>query len=177
MEIALYYTLSTIAQALAAGFAVLAAFVLYRLQGMESEILRSREVLSRYREYITPKELWRMVLEKNFDEIDSHMRKIEQERCVHFYSPSTLREPAEQLMLWWPLWKKTTFWLRVSLVVTVIDIGVCFALLPFVPDLALTPAFAWSSLSLAVVLGLLAIYLYARLIWILLSPARLGPPE
>ena len=77
MDSALYYTFSTIAQTLAAAVALLAAFVLYRLQTLNSEIEeRSDRVLQHYGGDD------RRVLEKlhvggRFDEVLSYSKRME----------------------------------------------------------------------------------------------------
>jgi hypothetical protein len=177
MDTALYYTLSTISQTLAAGFAVLAAFVLYRLQSMEYELSKSNEVFSRFHDYISLKEIWRYILEEDYDVLDKRMREIEKECNISFYSPDTLKPPFEQVLFWWPIWKTTTLWLRVALAFTVVDIAICFSALPFVPLMATNSCVYISVLAIAVVIGICAVLLYARLIFLLLSPAKLGPPK
>jgi hypothetical protein len=47
MDTALYYTFSTIAQALAAAMALLAAFAMYRLNAIEAECMGGAEVVDR----------------------------------------------------------------------------------------------------------------------------------
>jgi len=112
---ALYYTFSTIAQTLAAGFAVLAAFVLYRLQEIENQLSHANRVFSDYREYMSFEDIWRILTTEGFEVLDAKMRGIEKQRGVHFYGRDTLEPPSRQVLLWWPLWRTTVFWLRVSL--------------------------------------------------------------
>ena len=177
METALYYTLSTIAQTLAAGFAVLAAFVLYRLQGIELEIHRATYVISGFREYMSPQSIWRTILKEGFPALDARMREIQKERHLATFGTEKLREASERILLWWPIWKTTTFWVRVSLIVTILDIAICFAALPYIPNIATNVTKTWSCLGLTVGLGVLAVVFYSRLILLLISPARLGPPD
>jgi hypothetical protein len=172
---ALYYTFSTIAQTLAAGFAVLAAFVLYRLQGIEHGLLHANDVFSRFGTYMSIEEIWRTLSTDGFDALDAKMRAIEKERGVHFYGRETLEPPSRQVLLWWPIWKTTVLWLRISLGTTVADVALCFLCLPLVPQLATSAPRAYGTMTVAVVAGVAALFMYARLIFVLLSPARLSP--
>jgi hypothetical protein len=172
---ALYYTFSTVAQTLAAGFAVLAAFVLYRLQGMERELLEANAVFARLREYISVPDIWSILTTEGFEALDARMRRTEKERSVHFYGRETLEPPSRAVLLWWPIWRTTVHWLKVSLAVTVGDIAFCFALLPLVPSVAPTPGLAYTLMAVSVVVGAAALLMYARLIHLLLSPTRLSP--
>jgi len=172
---ALYYTFSTIAQTLAAGFAVLAAFVLYRLQGIETEFSQANSVFAQLDEYITMEEIWRVLLTEGFESLDAQLSAIEKERYMGLYTRSLLEHPSRSVLLWWPIWKVTVRWLRVSLWTTVMDVGWCFVALPCVPYLAASPWLAWTSSVVAVIAGLVAISVYTRVIFLLLAPARLSP--
>jgi hypothetical protein len=172
---ALYYTFSTVAQTLAAGFAVLAAFVLYRLQGMEQELLRANEVFDRYHGYISNREIWTSLTTVGFEPLNDRMRQIEKERNVHFYSRETLEPPSRAVLLWWPIWKTTVKWLKVALGGTVANITLCFVLLPLVPSLVANPIVAYGFMALVVAIGTAVLLMYARLILLLLSPAKLSP--
>ena len=127
-----------IAQTLAAGFAVLAAFVLYRLQGIETEFAQAKAVFAQLHEYLTIEEIGRV-------------------------------------LLLWPIWKVTVRWLRISLWTTVMDVGWCFVAIPCVPYLVTAPWLAWTSSVIAVIAGLIAIFVYTRVIFLLLAPPRLSP--
>jgi len=63
-EAGLYYTFSTIAQTLAAAFAVLAAFVLFRLTNAEQAFLQLDRRFSAVLGGHPREELWRLVTEE-----------------------------------------------------------------------------------------------------------------
>lgn len=172
---ALYYTFSTVAQTLAAGFAVLAAFVLYRLQGMEQELTKANAVFARYYDYISVAEIWRTLESQGFEALDAKMKQIQIDRNISFYGRDTLEPPSMAVLLWWPIWRTTVRWLKISLAFTVGDVALCFALLPLVPNLAAKPDASYTFVALAVCVGILSLAMYARLILLLLSPARLSP--
>lgn len=172
---ALYYTFSTVAQTLAAGFAVLAAFVLYRLQGMENELTRANDVFARFGNYISVQQIWDMLTTEGFEALDVRLRQIEKERSTHFYGRETLEPPSRAVLLWWPIWKTTVRWLKISLATTVADIALCFSFLPVVPHLATWPAASYCLMAVAVITGIAVLLMYARLILLLLSPAKLSP--
>jgi len=172
---ALYYTFSTVAQTLAAGFAILAAFVLYRLQGMEQDLLRSNEVFDRYQTYMSTPEIWHVLTTDGFEPLDARMRQIEKERSVHFYSRETLEAPSRAVLLWWPIWKITVRWLKISLAATIGNIALCFVLLPLVPILARFEEISYGFMGFVVAVGVAVLLMYGRLILLLLSPAKLSP--
>ena len=76
-----------IAQTLAAGFAVLAAFVLYRLQGIETKFAQAKAVFAQLHEYLTTEEIWRVLLQEGL------------------YTRSLLESPSRSVLLLWPIWK------------------------------------------------------------------------
>lgn len=172
---ALYYTFSTVAQTLAAGFAILAAFVLYRLQGIEYQLTSANEVFSRFKDYMSIEEIWRHLLTNGFEPLEARMKEIEVEKKVGFYSRSTLEPPSGAVLLWWPIWKITVRWLRLALLATALDIGFCFVCLPLAPAIATNATLSYLLMGSAVLAGITAVGLYVRLIFLLLSPAKLSP--
>ena len=172
---ALYYTFSTVAQSLAAGFAVLAAFVLYRLQHIEQQLTSANSVFDRFSNYITTTEIWTTILSDGLEALETRMRVLEKERNTSFYSRSTVEGPVNAVLLWWPIWKKTVLWLKVSLITTIGDIALALSLLPLVPSLTAVPAPCNSILVAVVAIAIAALLMYGRLILLLLNPARLSP--
>jgi len=109
---ALYYTFSTIAQALAGAFAVLAAFVLFRLPAIEQTISRGLRRFEAYRAYIPPDEVRRIAMGEGLDALEQRMRAVEAERNTHFFSlDDSVRQDIEGIRYWWPRWKSTLRWL------------------------------------------------------------------
>jgi len=160
---------------LAAGFAVLAAFVLYRLQGIETEFAQAKAVFAQLHEYLTIEEMWRVLLQEGFESLDAWLSALEKERQIGLYTRSLLESPSRSVLLLWPIWKVTVRWLRISLWTTVMDVAWCFIALPCVPYLVTAPWLAWTSSVIAVIAGLIAIFVYTRVIFLLLAPPRLSP--
>jgi hypothetical protein len=171
---ALYYTLSTISQTLAAGFAVLSAFVLFRLQGVEAELMKAVKAFSAFPDYFQPDEVWTILHREGIPGLERRLQKIEAEKHVVVVGFGSLGQPAEMVLIWWPVWSRTVQTLRLSLAITVLDIAACLIALPLVPVLATTQASYWLVLGV-VVSAVLAVMLYAHMIWLLLKPTNLIP--
>jgi hypothetical protein len=172
---ALYYTFSTIAQTLAAGFAVLAAFVLFRLQGIETELNRAKAAFAAFPDYFKPSEAWDILTTKGVDAFGQTLSKIEEERHVVVMGFRALLGPSEQVARWWPIWHKTVKLLRWSLGVTVADIGICLVAIPMVPQMAPSLSLSSAAAAVTVLLAIAAIALYSLLILLLLTPTPLAP--
>jgi hypothetical protein len=175
---ALYYTFSTIAQTLAGAFAVLAAFVLFRLPAIEKTISSALDQFARYKQYIQPEEVLRIVLDEGFDALERRMRTIEKERNTHFFGvDDSIRGHVAGIRFWWRRRKSALRWLRLALITTAITIALCFIVLPNVP--ALSCSVGWSRVVVVtiVVLSLTCLVMYYRLIaaLIFLREAA-GPP-
>jgi hypothetical protein len=174
---ALYYTFSTIAQTLAAGFAVLAAFVLFRLQGIESDLVKADDVFSNEGlDYISRDEIWEILTTKGADAVVETLKKIQDERkvAVVFAFPHVARaaQRAGRLL---SVYRQTVRLTKWSLCFTVTDIALCLIAIPFVPRLSLCFALSWWLAGATVLLAVVAVTLYARLILILLRRPDLTP--
>jgi hypothetical protein len=172
---ALYYTFSTIAQTLAAGFAVLAAFVLFRLQGIETELNRAKAAFAAFPDYFKPNEAWDILTTKGLDAFGQTLSKIEEEKHVAVVGFRALVGPSEQVVRWWPIWQKTVRLLRWSLCFTVADIGMCLIAIPIVPQMASSLSLSSVAAAVTVLVAIAAIGLYSKLILLLLTPTPLAP--
>ncbi len=171
---ALYYTLSTIAQTLAAGFAVLSAFVLFRLQGVETELMKATNAFAAFPDYFQPDEVWTILHREGVSGLERRLEQIETEKGVTVVAFRSLGRPAQMVLIWWPVWTRTIRTLRLALLITIVDIAASLIALPLVPRLATAQAAVWLVL-VVVALAVAAVLLYARMILLLLKPAKLIP--
>lgn len=166
-ENALFYTFSTVAQTLAAGFAVLAAFVLYRLRDVETGIYEADKAF-KMQSVISANEIWLLIAEKGGQEA----LNVYYERAKD--KPDSLNPAFHKTLsaacLWLETWTLSHVWLRISLLVTVVDVAMCFMALPFVPYLSSgNCGFILALISVAV--GIVALGVYVKLIFVLLATA------
>lgn len=174
---ALYYTFSTIAQTLAAGLAVLAAFLLYRLQGIENSLAHANATFERHKQYISVQDVWNCLLNDGFASLDERMMQIEKDRNIAFYSRNTWEEPSMLVIFWWPIFLTTRRWVRIALIITIVDIATCFIAMPYVPEIIRYPKIYQALCATVIILGMFALLTYAKLIFLLVSPAKYNPLE
>jgi len=161
---ALYYTLSTIAQTLAGALAVMVAFVLFRLGGIEEvigvglNVLKARERKALYAETapILKKQGWEA------------LRKLLVERDDELAGDTDAPRIFRAAHVAWRFRAQTAFWLKLSLGSSILAIALCFAALPFTPRIVSSPLATGAVLTLAVGLGIASLVLYWRLIWTIL---------
>lgn len=165
-ENALLYTFSTVAQALAAGFAVLGAFALYRLRDMEQglcQLTSTFDESSGIGSYRT----WTLIREGGASAVGNW---IDQERAknANLYIRHGFADSVEEAVAWRNLYLLSQQWLKRSLVLTIVVIAICLGALPIVPWLNeswLGLPVAWGTVALA----LSALVVYAKLILLLLD--------
>jgi hypothetical protein len=163
MENTLYYTLSTIAQTLAGALAVLVAFVLFKLADLDRAIQHAQfELQGRFGEWGEIWDILRVGGLKKFDE-------------GHGEHQPRIRAAYHHGYLAWQLRPRILSVLSYALIGSVVDIGACFAALPWVPRLAGSDSAAlvlWG----AVILGIICLALYVWLIFIIVQPPEAVPP-
>jgi hypothetical protein len=152
----LYYTFSTIAQALAGALAVLVAFTLFRLAKLDEAIKDGRGGLIGYTHFSDRQKHWEALLADDAEGLekslgapvpDAGMRMVFHEAFVAAgLRPRILGS------------------LRIALGATATDIAICFIALPLIPILACRPIFVWGVGGGAVVLGIVCLWFYLRLI-------------
>jgi len=158
-ENTLYYTLSTIAQALAGAFAVLAAFVLFRLPAVDRAIQEGKHLL-RYHDDVVPYvKSWAALKESGWKGVDQLFRII-----PGWHHPPGMRQTCEAAFEAYRAWPDMTTEIRSALSVTAGDIGFCLVALAFTPIIAKASLFGWAVLAVAVGAALVSLWLYRRLI-------------
>jgi hypothetical protein len=170
-ENALYYTFSSVAQTLAAGFGILAAFVLYRLKDMEAGLAQANEVFKR-EQRLNQSEVWRLLAESGGSGVmDAAYKSLQ----------GTDRMPSREFndavsaaVLWRKVWLRAQSLLRRSLVLTVADITLCLLALPIVPAIVKSGT-GLVLAALARFLGVAALVAYTMLILSVLETT--GPDD
>ena len=170
-ENALYYTFSTIAQTLAAGFGILAAFVLYRLKDMESGLAAANEVFRREHR-LNSSEVWSILARSGGSEVMEAMYK--RLEGTDDRPSREFNEAVSAAELWRKAWLRSQSWLKRSLVITVADIALCLLVLPIVPQLDRNPA-GFGLALLAALLGVAALVAYVNLIFSVINTT--GPDD
>lgn len=163
METTLYYTLSTIAQTLAGALAVLVAFVLFKLSGLDGAMhLAQYELQGQYGSD------WR----KLWDALCAGgLEGLEKEAQAHVDHPR-LRAAYQAGRIAFRMRPRITRRLYVALGFSVADIALCFILLPFAPALKCHPHLVALVLTLTVGLGIVCLLLYVWLIAAMVEGAR-----
>jgi hypothetical protein len=172
-ENALYYTLSTIAQTLAAGFGVLTAFVLFRLPQIEQAITRAQLTFDRHKEYIGSDEIWRTLRRQGIEVLAQKFRELAQEKHVTYDDLEALYEQLEEMGFWLPTWDNLHRNLIITVLCTAFDIAICLIALPFVPFLSTNSATSIIVVCVTVILAVICIALYCILIMALVDPRRI----
>ena len=162
MENALYYTFSTIAQALAAAFALLGAFVLVRLQQVTATLSASSAIV--IRPYLPNEEARRLLASAQFHELVTFLSTQEHKR-PHAIGTHTYTAASDALAKSLALRKSMLSQLLRAMIVTAFVITSAVVVLAITPIIALSVASAWVMLA-AGISGLVAsLYFYGRLIW------------
>ncbi len=161
MESALYYTLSTIAQALAGALAVPVAFVVLWLSNADSDIRRGKSLLSM--KFTPSNEAWKSLCDGGLEALDNFAaskRAVADPGWAH-PSEREIYAAAYEANQKRP---RITSRLYLALAFSIFTIALCFTLLPFTPVLSSYRVAAASLLFAGVVLGLVCLGLYVRLI-------------
>jgi hypothetical protein len=172
-ENALYYTFSTIAQTLAAGFGVLTAFVLFRLPQIEQAITRAQLIFDRHKKSIGSDEIWRTLRRRGIEALAEKFRKLEQEKHITNDDLETLYEQLEEMGFWLPTWDKLHRNLIITVLCTAFDIAICLVALPCVPFLSINSAPSIIVIYVTVILAVICLALYCILILALVDPRRI----
>jgi hypothetical protein len=165
VETALYYTLSTIAQTLAGALAVMVAFVLFRLAGIEEVIGVGLEPLKARERKVPYSETAPILKKQGWEALRKLLIESGDELATDTLAPRILAAAH----LAWTFRARTAFWLKLSLGFSILDIALCFAALPFTPRIVCSPLATGAILTLAVGLGIASLVLYWRLIWTILG--------
>jgi hypothetical protein len=172
-ENALYYTFSTIAQTLAAGFGVLTAFVLFRLPQIEQAITKAQLTFDRHKEYIGSDEIWRILRRQGNEALAQKLRELEQEKDVSYDDPEALYEQIEEMGFWLPTWDSVHRNLIITVLCTAFDVAICLVALPCVPFLTTHSDTSIMVIGFTVILAVICISLYCILIMALVDPRRI----
>lgn len=180
---AYYFTLSSIAQTLAAAFGILSAFMLYRFQHAETKIgaheERITETVSTMEAEVQPDELVGRLKESHAtavkevvgEAVDMAVERTDGEGTSGQQSEvERLQTAGEEISFWSSFHKRALRRLRHALLLTVSTIGFCLVLLPLMPLLTRWLPLAATLTLLSVLLALVCLTLYARLILLLLTP-------
>jgi len=159
LETALYYTLSTIAQTLAGALAVLVAFTLFRLPGIEEVIGRGQALLRQHRA-VPYNVSWPIVRDQGWEAFAKSMTK-EEDFLTGNAEAQQILHGAQYA---WRYRSRVTSALYLALGFTVADIAICFVALPITRHIACSRSATVIVLSFAVGLGIICLLLYVRLI-------------
>lgn len=177
---AFYYTLSTIAQTLAAAFGILSTFMLYRFQHAETKIDTHEEDLAeRVSAMKATVESEQLVAQLKEGDAATASRAVEEfmdgTAATATAGPAShearqLRAASEGISFWSVFHRRALRRLRHALLLTVSTIGFCLIQLPLTPLLTRQLPLAATLAAIAVLLALVCLMLYARLILLLLVP-------
>ena len=179
---AFYYTLSTIAQTLAAAFGILATFMLFRFEHAEGKIeshgQRISESVSTMDASDASGDLVARLRKGDAEAVEAAVEQVIDEVTAKASAPKpkkhmgveTLRAAGERISFWAAFHKRAMQRLRQALLMTVTTIGMCMVQLPLMPLLTKRMALAATLTGIAVALSLVCLAMYARLILLLLRP-------
>lgn len=178
---AFFYTLSTIAQTLAAAFGILSTFMLYRFQHAETKIEAHEENLSETVATMTgtvkSEALVAELKEGDGGTVQEVVGKAVQATgggggASHARGDGIeqLHAAGEGISFWSAFHKRALRRLRHALLLTVSTIGFCLVQIPLTPLLIRRLPLAAALTAVAVVLALVCLTMYARLILLLLVP-------
>lgn len=183
-QAAFYYTLSTIAQTLAAAFGILSTFMLYRFQHAESKIETHEEGLTHTADAmeadVRSDALVAALKEGDASGVDAAVSEAvvvlapTRASPMHQKGVKELRAAGKQISFWAGFHKRALRRLRHALILTVATIGYCLVQLPIQPLLTMRLPLAATLCAVAVGLSLVCLTLYARLILLLLVPEAEG---
>jgi hypothetical protein len=161
----LYYTLSTIAQTLAAAFGVLTAIVLVRLSTIQSALGTAKGAVRHTwgGNYV---KAWNALREGGL----AGLQKAEFNPAVQDALTQGRLQAGHEA---WLEWGRLVPAIKDALIPTGADIAVCFLALPAVPWLVFHPVYAWTTMMVAVAGAILCLVRYGRLItWLVDRPAE-----
>lgn len=177
---AFYYTLSTIAQTLAAAFGILSTFMLYRFQHAETKIEAHEENLSEtvstMAGAVESEALVAQLKEGDPGTVEEVVGKAVKEAGGGGASRAArdevkeIQAAGEGISFWSAFHRRALRRLRHALLLTVSTIGFCLVQLPMTPLLARRLPLAAVLAATAVLLALVCLTMYARLILLLLVP-------
>jgi hypothetical protein len=161
----LYYTLSTIAQTLAAAFGVLTAMVLVRLSTIQSALGTAKAAV-------------RQTWGGNYERVWKALREgglagLEKAEFNPLAQDALMQGRLQAGYEAWLEWGRLVLAIKDALIPTGVDIAVCFLALPAVPWLVSHPVYAWTTVVVAVAGAILCLVRYGRLItWLVDRPAE-----
>jgi hypothetical protein len=164
MENALYYTLSTIAQTLAAALAVLVAFVLFRLSALDRRIDLAKDILRRRSLGLPYEQTWPVLRDQGMRALVGFLTNQEQPAPLH-HSEERACDAAHAA---YQTWGVILHRLYTTLTVTVVAIAFCFVALSFTRHIVWSP-FATHVLAASVALGIVCLFLY---VWLIAAMVR-----
>lgn len=176
---AFYYTLSTIAQTLAAAFGILSTFMLYRFQHAETKIETHEESISEQvaamDTTVESDELVEQLKEGSAATVEEIVGRVVEDRAgptspQQRQDVKQLQAASEGISFWAAFHRRALRRLRHALLLTVSTIGFCLVQLPLTPLLTRRLPLAATLTATAVALALVCLTLYARLILLLLIP-------
>jgi hypothetical protein len=135
-ESALYYTFSTIAQTMAACFAFLVAFVLYRMPSVEEVIERASGYVRANQHLLSFIQAWQLLLHEGFDSLVQRYAQIARERTqinIGGNNVDELRAVFNEAVEHVKLWNELQARFKACFLVTVSTIVVAVVSLPLVP--------------------------------------------
>lgn len=176
---AFYYTLSTIAQTLAASFGILSTFMLYRFQHAETKIDTHEENISETASTmdgaVSSEALVAQLKADDAGTVEEVVGNAVAEtlgnasRSQHD-GVKQLQVAGEEISFWSAFHKRALRRLKHALLLTVSTIGFCLVQLPLTPLLTRRLPVAAALTATAVLLALVCLTMYARLILLLLVP-------
>jgi hypothetical protein len=116
----LYYTCSTIAQALASAFGVLAAFALFRFSALQRDIAAAKAELETVADDKRDA-AWRELRDRGYEKLAEFLVK---ENLRRIGSGGTMRLTLEEGRKAWQSWTSLYTWLARSAIATALGIGV-----------------------------------------------------
>jgi hypothetical protein len=160
---ALYYTFSTIAQALAGGFGILAAFALFRLSAIAKDVADAQQAVRG--------------LKSPFDPAWDKFKKLGTDEFLRSELPSAGLTDADSRVAQlrrgqvalraMPVLRRR---MATALVLTVVDIAFSIGAIPFVPQLATSCGWSTVIVTLAVLLAIISLGIFAWLVRAITEP-------
>jgi hypothetical protein len=162
---ALYYTLSTVAQALAGALGAVGAFALFRMTRLEADIAAAQEAMRSAS--ILVEDWWPVLRDHGPDVL---LKRLQEQLSITYDQGHTGRWRDGHAA--WQTFRRIRTPLAAAVIVTALDVVVCLVALPFVPHLAHS---TWlSSVVVGVVLtGVgVCLVLFLRLILLIVEPRQ-----
>lgn len=163
MENAIYYTLSTVAQTFAAGFALIAAFALFRLESWEGQLESAKNEL--FMDFPDENhQLFKLLEQGDVRAVDKALTEEEKKKATSIWEKDHFFGPAPTMARLYPAKKILKTRMLESMYINAFTIMVSIAALPFAPLLDQRPMTSWVLLVVVVTFALLAIISLGRLI-------------